>query len=241
VDAAPKNVASMSFPAFSNVRQELPDLVPVFPLPNVVLFPHLGLPLHIFEPRYKQMVSDALESHRLIAMALLAPGWQSHSGDKPPLYDTVCVGRITSEERLENGRFNLILHGLTRAAVVEEVESDEPYRLLRLDAFVDSYAPEPLFPRDARRRELLREFRAHFPGHEGDSVFHQLEDADLPLGVLCDILTSASLLSPATRQELLAELDVDLRGDLLLARLKAARTASQTMAGREFPPPFSQN
>jgi uncharacterized protein len=231
----------MSFPAFSNARQELPDLVPVFPLPNVVLFPHLGLPLHIFEPRYKQMVTDALESHRLIAMALLAPGWQQHVGDKPPLYDTVCVGRITSEERLENGRFNLILHGLTRAAVVEEVESDQPYRLVRLDAFVDTYDPEPLFPREDRRRELLREFRAHFPGHEGDSVFHQLEASDLPLGVLCDVLASASLLSPAIRQELLAELDVDLRGDLLLARLQAARTTLKASPGRDFPPPFSRN
>lgn len=231
----------MSVPQFSPERLELPDPVPVFPLPNVVLFPHLGLPLHIFEPRYKAMVEQALVGDRLLAMALLVPGASDADSDRPAIFDTVCIGRITAEERLEDGRFNLILHGITRAAIVEEVDTDTPWRQLRVETFVDAYSPEPLFNRDDRRRELLREFRAHFPKHEGDSVCHQLEDADFPLGILCDILASASLLSPTARQELLAELDVDLRGDLLLARLKAARAAAQAAPDRGFPPPFSMN
>lgn len=231
----------MASPLFPAERPELPDLVPVFPLPNVVLFPHLGMPLHIFEPRYKGMVTAALASDRLIAMALLVPGDGEDSFGRPQIFDTVCVGRITAEEKLDNGRFNLILHGLTRAVIVEEEQVETAWRQARLEPFVDTYSPEPLFDRDSRRRELLREFRSHFPRHEGDSVFHQLEDADLPFGVLCDILTSASLLPPTVRQELLAELDVDLRGDLLLARLTAMRVEARQALDRGFPPPFSLN
>jgi Lon protease-like protein len=231
----------MSSPLFPAERLEIPGLLPVFPLPNVVLFPHLGMPLHIFEPRYKAMVADALASDRLIAMALLEPGDREDAFGRPRIYDTVCVGRITVEEQLDDGRFNLILHGLTRAVITEEPDVDTAYRQIRVESFVDTYPPDPLFDRDTRRRELLREFRAHFPRHEGDSVFHQLEDADLPFGVLCDILTSASLLAPTTRQELLAELDVDLRGDLLLARLQAIRATSRSASDRGFPPPFSLN
>src|SRR5262245_23493857 len=95
----------------------------LFPLPNLVLFPHVGQPLHIFEPRYRQLMTDALDADRLIAMALLRPGWEDEYHKKPPIHDTVCIGRIHNEERLADGRFNLLLQGLCRARIREEIKS----------------------------------------------------------------------------------------------------------------------
>src|SRR5271156_3855610 len=93
----------------------------LFPLPNVFLFPYVTQPLHIFENRYRQMTADALASDRLIAMALLCPGWENNYDGRPPVHPVVCLGRIVSEERLPDGRYNLQLRGLIRARVMQEV------------------------------------------------------------------------------------------------------------------------
>src|SRR5262245_52740264 len=87
----------------------------LFPLPNLVLFPNVAQPLHIFEPRYRQLMADALADDRLITMALLRPGWEQDYHKSPPLYPVACVGRIAQEQRLPDGRFNLLLQGLCRA------------------------------------------------------------------------------------------------------------------------------
>ena len=86
----------------------------LFPLPNVVLFPHVVQPLHIFEARYRQMTADALEDDRLIAMALLRQGWESDYESQPDIHSVVCLGRIVGEQRLADGRYNLWLRGLRR-------------------------------------------------------------------------------------------------------------------------------
>src|SRR3954465_8007381 len=83
----------------------------LFPLPNLVLFPSVVQPLHVFEPRYRQLMVDALAEDRLIAMALLQPGWEDDYHKRPPIYPGVCIGRIFKEEKLEDGRFNLLLQG----------------------------------------------------------------------------------------------------------------------------------
>src|SRR4249920_2867873 len=87
-------------------------VVPIFPLPNVVLFPYVALPLRIFEPRYRKMVADALEDERLIAMALLKPGWETSTVPKPAIHDMVCLGRITADERFPSGEFNIVVTGV---------------------------------------------------------------------------------------------------------------------------------
>src|SRR6516165_6125069 len=84
----------------------------LFPLPNLVLFPHVVQPLHIFEPRYRQLMDDALEDDNLITMATLQPGWESDYEKSPAVYPVVCIGRILKEESLPDGRYNLLLHGL---------------------------------------------------------------------------------------------------------------------------------
>ena len=96
------------------------DLLPLFPLPNVVLFPNVFLPLHIFEPRYREMVADAVASDRLIGMVLLRPGWERDYEGRPPIYRVGCSGVITHFEKLPDGRYNMVLRGLDRFQVVEE-------------------------------------------------------------------------------------------------------------------------
>src|SRR5271157_5053748 len=85
--------------------------VRLFPLPNLVLFPHVIQPLHVFEPRYRQLMEDALQADRLTAMALLQPGWEDTKNQRPAIHPVVCIGRIFKEERLADGRFNLLLQG----------------------------------------------------------------------------------------------------------------------------------
>jgi Lon protease-like protein len=96
------------------------ELLPLFPLPNVVLFPNVFLPLHIFEPRYREMVADALASDRMIGMVLLRPGWDRDYEGRPPIYSIGCSGLLTHTERLADGRYNLVLRGIERFRVAEE-------------------------------------------------------------------------------------------------------------------------
>jgi len=94
--------------------------LPIFPLPNVVLFPNVFLPLHIFEPRYRQMIAESLAGDRIIGMVLLRPGYESDYDGAPPIYATVCSGLITHVETLEDGRYNLVLRGLEKFAIASE-------------------------------------------------------------------------------------------------------------------------
>lgn len=97
-----------------------PLSLPIFPLPTVVLFPNVFLPLHIFEPRYRQMVTEALAGDRIIGMVLLRPGYENDYEGRPPIYDTGCSGLITHSERLDDGRFNLVLQGIEKFTIHAE-------------------------------------------------------------------------------------------------------------------------
>ena len=96
------------------------DLLSLFPLPNVVLFPNVFLPLHVFEPRYRDMVADALASDRMIGMVLLRPGWDRDYEGRPPIYPIGCSGVMTHVEQLPDGRYNLVLRGLERFRILAE-------------------------------------------------------------------------------------------------------------------------
>ena len=128
-----------------------PSRLPIFPLPNVVLFPRVFLPLHIFEPRYSEMVSDALDGERLIGMVLLRDGWQQHSGPNPPIFPVGCTGRITHVESLIDGRYNIVLRGVERFRVRCEDHS-RSYRIATVDPFADAAEADPDRLRDGRRR-----------------------------------------------------------------------------------------
>ena len=128
------------------------DLLPIFPLPNVVLFPNVFLPLHIFEPRYREMTADALAADRMIGMVLLRPGWEKDYEGRPPVYPIGCSGVITHADRLPDGRYNIVLRGVERFRIVDEDRS-RSYRR----AIVEPLVEAALRPDD---RQALRECRA---------------------------------------------------------------------------------
>src|SRR6476661_4159704 len=115
----------------------LPPTIPIFPLPNVVLFPNVFLPLHIFETRYREMLEDALKGDRIIGMVLLRPGWEGDYEGRPPVYPIGCAGVISHAERLPDGRFNIVLRGMEKFQIGGE-ETGRLYRIARVIAL-----PEP--------------------------------------------------------------------------------------------------
>jgi uncharacterized protein len=134
----------------------LPSELPLFPLPNVVLFPAALLPLHIFEPRYRAMVADALEGERLIGMVMLQPGWETDYEAAPPVYPVGCGGFITHADRLPDGRYNIILRGVEKFRILGERGAPhgmERYRVARIEAIDE--------PPRAAGGTALREARSH--------------------------------------------------------------------------------
>jgi Lon protease-like protein len=107
--------------------QHLPGVIPIFPLPNVVHFPGVPLPLHIFEPRYRDMVRDALAGDGLIGMVLLRAGWEPEYQGRPAVFETGTAGRIIHNERFGDGRFNIVLRGEREFRVRRELD-DATYR-----------------------------------------------------------------------------------------------------------------
>lgn len=164
--------------------------VRLFPLPNLVLFPHVMQPLHIFEPRYRCLLEDALASDRLIAMALLAPGWESDYEGRPPLCPMACLGRITTYHRLDDGTYNLLLLGLQRVRLVKENEPCKAYREAEVALCDDCY---PVCPKPAGRilQQKLRDaFVRVLPMlPEAQEQMDQLLATDIPLGVLTDVIS----------------------------------------------------
>ena len=105
----------------------VPRRIPLFPLPGVVLMPGTMLPLHIFEPRYRAMVADALAGDRTIGMAMLYPGWEA-GGNDPRIYALGGAGEIVESEELEDGRYNIVLLGTSRFRLMTETDLDTAYR-----------------------------------------------------------------------------------------------------------------
>ena len=128
------------------------DFLSIFPLPSVVLFPGVFLPLHIFEPRYREMVADALSTDRLIGMVLLREGWTADYEGRPQIYSVGCSGLITHCEKLPDGRYNIVLRGLDRVRILGEDQANS-YRRARTEAM-----PEPELA--SQDRTLLRQQRA---------------------------------------------------------------------------------
>ena len=116
-------------------------LTRLFPLPSVVLFPGAIVPLHIFEPRYRQLVADALDTDRLITMVRLKPGYEREYEKSPPIHRIGCIGHIVQHESLADGTSNLILRGLARVRIDSEEPHDRLYRLAQVTILEDRYPP----------------------------------------------------------------------------------------------------
>ncbi|MFG0335829.1 MAG: LON peptidase substrate-binding domain-containing protein [Maioricimonas sp. JB049] len=216
---------------------------PLFPLPNAVLFPQIVQPLHIFEDRYRAMIADALEGERMLAMALLQSGWEA-AGEQldSPIHSVVCLGRITLEQKLEDGRYMLLVRGISRARVVAEETANRPYRVGQLELLADRYPQEPVIDRKARRNELLDLFYELYPGEASHQAVQPFLERELGLGALCDLLAYVSHLPVERAAAVLAEINVDARSDLVLDEMRL-RLRSQTAVehSEPFPPGFSVN
>ena len=114
------------------------DLLPLFPLPNVVLFPNVFLPLHIFEPRYRELVADASMGDRLIGMVLLRPGWEPDYHGRPAVFPIGCSGVMTHVEKLDDGRYNIVLRGLERFRIIEE-NHERAYRRALIESVPEQH------------------------------------------------------------------------------------------------------
>ncbi len=221
-------------------------IVRLFPLPNLVLFPNVVQPLHIFESRYCGMLLDALKLDRLIAMALLQPGWEQQYQNQPPIASAVCVGKIVSHTPTEDGRHNILLVGLKRARIIAEIEPMRDFRQAKVELQPDIYPPENACGRQAMTEALQGIFTQLVPeGLAAQDSFQQLVGQQFPLGILTDTIAYALNLPFAVKQQLLAEPNVDVRCRILLRclrqKIEQAEEPPTTPADDPFPPPFSDN
>ncbi len=230
------------------MSDELPSLddfrgvARLFPLPNLVLFPSVIQPLHIFEPRYRQLIEDALKDDRLIGMALLHTHFEEDYHNNPPIYPVICLGRIHKEERLPDGRWNLLLHGLTRARIECEVDADRLYRAARVQLLQEKEVASPSAAKELRR-QLGQETCRWFAAHEAAVIqLEKLLHSDLTLGALCDVFGFALPITIAVKQQLLEDVDVVERARRLICHLQATEPPEPIKApSRRFPPEFSSN
>ena len=177
----------------------LPSTIPIFPLDDVMVFPNVVRPLHIFEPRYRTMIADALKGDRVIGMVQLRPGYEPNYEGRPPVFPIGCAGVIEEVEQLPDGGYNVVLRGLVKFRISSE-DQTRPYRLARVEAILE----EP----DDRERAALRKQRERLiallpPG--SDAPPQALADEDV-----INLLAQYLPIGGQQRQELL-----DLQGPLL--------------------------
>ena len=215
----------------------------LFPLPDLVMFPHVIQPLHIFEPRYREMLNDALDSDGLIAMSVLAPGWEADYEGRPELFPQVCLGKVVTHQRLQDGRYNIMLLGSRRARLLAEMPSNRPFRQAEIEIIDDVQSTCGEADRAEIQTELTARFQKALPLSEGfktQGAVHDLLTSDLPLGVLTDLVSFALPLDQRLKCELLAEANVDRRARMLLRAL-GAPPRHIVSAAPGFPAHFSRN
>jgi len=192
--------------------------LPIFPLPDLTFFPHTMLPLHIFEARYRAMITDCLSRDRRLAVVGLRPGYEESYEGRPAVHDVMGVGRIVQWERMATGRFNLLLQGECRARIDRELPADTLYRMVAAtpldDIGVDAPGVEALASRvRSRAARILATV-----GRSGVELQATLDALTDP-GRLCDLVASTLIPGSSTRQALLEELHVERRLDRLAAAL----------------------
>ena len=186
--------------------------IALFPLPNVVFFPHTFLPLHIFEPRYRQMLADCLVGEKRLAMVLLRPGWEADYYGHPPVYSVAGVGEILESQMLPDGRSNILLRGLGRIVIEGEVPSPKPYRIGRALWLDDVYPPggeEGLARQTEHLHQICGQLLSVLP-QPVPGFLEVLTDRDRP-GAFVDRVSSLVLQDAEQRQRLLEMSNVKQR------------------------------
>ena len=233
--------------------------VRLFPLPSLVLFPRAIQALHLFEPRYCEMLADALQSDRLIAMATLTSPPMQGVGD-PLISRNICIGTVISHVEREDEQHVILLEGIKRATITAEMDAGRCYRIAKVDVLDDLYPPSGNSLRGELRAELLHQFEKLIPSTKTlQEGFAELLSGSMELGPITDVISHTLPIPAETKLQLLGEANVDRRArqliDILAAEsvkfefVEADSTDSpfDQQAGHDhptrlpFPPPFSVN
>jgi Lon protease-like protein len=212
----------------------------MFPLPNLVMFPHVMQALHIFEPRYRALFEEAIEDDRLIALGSLAPGWEGDYEGRPPLRPNACLCRIATHQRTEEGTYNVLVLGVRRLRLLRELPPKKLFRVVESE-IIDDFEPSDAGPGAAAalQQRLLEAFKQAMP--RIPNAYEQLDQllgSQITLGMLADIVAYTIDLDLEIKVKLLAECDVFRRTRMLL---EAIGTRAKQGSPRRFPPEFSEN
>jgi Lon protease-like protein len=208
----------------------------LFPLRGVVLFPNVILPLHIFEPRYRQMTEHALAGDQRISLIQSRPSLETTYPDRPPLLEVGCLGRIVQHERLPDGRFNILLLGVRRFRLERELDAKTLYRQAEVRLLEE---PSPTARSTILGLDLAREFERIVTL---DPDWRPILQGNVRLGVLTDLFAHAFQFPAEVKQTLLEEVDPDRRAELLLRLFRAVGDAHKDdSSGHRPPPSFSLN
>ena len=198
--------------------QDLAELS-IFPLPQVTLFPGQVLPLHVFEPRYREMVKAALAGRRVLAMARLKPGFESDYEGRPPVFDVCGVGVLESWSERPDGRFDLTLRGVSRVRIARELPPLRAFRQVQAALLPDQVpAPALVAGWQANLATLWTKLAPHLPEPVRD--LRALTRGADSAGAYSDRLAAALVADPETSQALLEETDPAERLRLLTARVQ---------------------
>ncbi len=210
--------------------------VGLFPLPNVVLFPAQSLSLHVFEARYRRLIADAIANDLVLAIPRLTPGHDAEYYGAPPVLQVCGVGKVSEYVRLPDGRYNIVVQGLGRVRLVEELRS-QSYRMARAEPLPD-LEPKDQLTVETLRTELskrLQRAAPHLPSSAAD-LRKRLESEETA-GVVADIVAGTLVENPDDRQALLEERDPCRRMSWLIAHLHAlgAKAMGSSVSSAERP------
>lgn len=189
-------------------------IIPVFPLPNVVLFPKIHLPLHIFEPRYREMVKDAMANHKLIGMALLRGDWEKNYHRNPAVYAVGCIGEIVNVTPFPDGRYNIVLYGFREYEIQEHILDLTPYRQASVLLREEPRGLGQNVPDDVRR-EIL-DLAQRIVEREGSDLLKILRDPSLDGETWLNLCCFSLEVSTLEKQSLLEAKSLEERAKFLL-------------------------
>jgi Lon protease-like protein len=200
----------------------------VFPLPSAVLYPGTALPLHIFEPRYRALVRDCLATDRVMALADMTPGWNEDYEGRPALMPIACAGFVAWHEDLPDGRYNIVLQGVTRIRIIEELPPEHPYREIRAQVVPEQSYRGPL---EELLRQAVLEVAGRISGHVAQGLLQLASRAEG--GVLADLVSAALVPDVERRQAVLREIDPERRLRLVVDAVEEiiARLAAMSPRG----------
>ena len=195
----------------SQAEIPIPESIPIFPLQDIMLFPGASRPLHIFEPRYRDMIADAMEGDRIIGMVMLRPGHEDNYDGNPPIYDIGCAGILSNIEQLPDGRYNVIVQGLKRFRITGE-DQRRTYRIASINVLDEVFSEADRATLRAQRPLLLELLSSVAPGQK--PTVDEVSD-DMLVNGLAQFLG----MNPADRLDLLQQEGPLARSDALLSLL----------------------